>query len=214
MLLVGIVIALLPGCFGRKERMQDVEVEGDVRSSSGYRKADQKSLFDEDVEGFVLEEGFDPFTGNNEEDGSVMLVDAGHDSSASTDTSLPDARTSQATYGFKNIYFDFDKDDLRDDQHEMLDHDVRAVKNALNKGMDVVVEGHADRAAGSKHYNMHLSVERAENVKRYCVEHGVPVQRLKVVGRGSEMPIVPTGTIEQQAPNRRVELYVVKTQEN
>ena len=202
---VSILVVLLPGCWGKKQKSKEFDgIENGLDSSSGYQKTDKKSLFDEDVEGFVLEEGFDPFTGNGEEDGSLTLIDAGQEASSA------DTRAGQAAYGLKTVYFDFDKYDIRDDQKEILDHDIHAVRNAINKGMDDVVEGHADRAAGSAQYNMQLSHKRAENVAHYFIERGISAKNLKIVGRGFEMPIVPTGTKEQQTPNRRVELYVIK----
>jgi peptidoglycan-associated lipoprotein len=199
-LLVAMIVSL-PGCLGQKQKKESTQNK--VIAENDYERADKKSLFDEDVEGFVLEEGYDPFAAPQHENTQLTLVEA------SQEMDLPDKRSSQAAYGFKTIYFEFDKYDIRNDQQEALAHNVRAVKNAVGQGKKVVLEGHADNAAGSAPYNMHLSHKRAENVAHYF--EGIPATQLKVVGRGVEMPIVPTGTKEQQAPNRRVELYVDET---
>lgn len=207
MVLAATLLVILPGCWGRKQKTAETGEFESAAMSGGYQKSNKKSIFDEDVEGFVLEEGYDPFSGDQE--ASMTLVEE-------QDASLPDVRSSQATYGLKTVYFDFDKFDIRDDQKEVLDHNIKAVKNALNQGMDVVIEGHCD-TFGSKEHNDHLSDGRARGVANYFIKQGIPAKRLKVVGRGCNMPIVQSASlelskesIEQQAPNRRVEFYAIK----
>ncbi len=64
------------------------------------------------------------------------------------------------------------------------------------------VEGYAD-ASGPAQYNMDLSMERAENVKKVLVEqYGVPADRLRAEGYGKERPINTNETVEGRASNR------------
>ena len=73
------------------------------------------------------------------------------------------------------------------------------------------IEGHTDSFGGPE-YNAGLSERRAEAVKVWLVENmGVAPQRIQTRGLGNTKWIVPPGrSIEEQAPNRRVEI-VIKT---
>jgi len=73
------------------------------------------------------------------------------------------------------------------------------------------IEGHTD-ATGTPEYNQRLSERRAEAVKAWLVEKfSIPSERIQTVGLGSSKLIVPADkSIEEQRPNRRVEI-VIKT---
>jgi OOP family OmpA-OmpF porin len=51
-----------------------------------------------------------------------------------------------------------------------------------------------------------LSAERANRVKAYLVQAGVPASKIKVFGKGPENPIEPNTTLEGRKKNRRVEI--------
>ena len=51
-----------------------------------------------------------------------------------------------------------------------------------------------------------LSAERANRVKTYLVERGVPASKFKVYGLGPENPIESNATLEGRKKNRRVEI--------
>lgn len=110
---------------------------------------------------------------------------------------------------FKRIYFDFDAYDVRPDQEATLAIDIQQARSAAERGDAIVVEGHACNSAGSGTYNLMLSEKRAQSVAKALLEAGIPAAQIKIVGRGSEMPLVPGGDRIQQSPNRRVELYVL-----
>jgi len=169
-----------------------------TEQQSGYTTNGQKNVFNEDVDAFVLDDDQDPF-GTPEGNKKLKLVDE--------DVSVwsPEDRKGD----FETIYYDFDRATLRADQRPILQRNVEKIKNSINQGNVVVLEGHACKAGGSAVYNMALSTERAQNVNDYLTQEGVPADKLKVVGRGSEMCKVASGNKEQQAPNRRVDMYVV-----
>ena len=169
---------------------------------------DKKSrpIFDDELEGFVLEDengnAFAPDTEETEEDINVVEQDV-------ADDVWFDKRSDRSNeLGLKTVYFDFDEHGIRPDQKPVLEYDLKKVKELTEKGT-VVVEGHACRYAGSALYNMMLSEKRAKKVADFLIKKGVPGDKLKVVGRGYEMCVVADGDIEQQAPNRRVEFYVL-----
>lgn len=66
------------------------------------------------------------------------------------------------------------------------------------------VEGHTD-ARGSDDYNLDLSRARAQAVKEFLVEYGLPVTRLTADGFGEERPRADSPA---DPSNRRVELVV------
>ncbi|VXB35853.1 conserved exported hypothetical protein [Luteimonas sp. 9C] len=77
----------------------------------------------------------------------------------------------------------------------------------------VHVIGHSDRI-GNRQANLRLSNRRADAVRSYLVEHGVPADRITAVGRGDVEPVAECGSERGQAliaclaPNRRVEVRV------
>ncbi|MDO5680839.1 MAG: OmpA family protein [Pelistega sp.] len=85
------------------------------------------------------------------------------------------------------------------------------------KGFDqlkgVTVYGHTDRL-GDDRYNQGLSQRRAETVRQYLVQSGVPAQLISAQGMGESQPVVQcdnanrTELIRCLAPNRRVEVSV------
>lgn len=190
LLIAGILVA--PGCFKRSKKAEN----GSNRST--YEKTGHKSVFDEDVESFILEDDLNPFAPQGGD--SVQLVDEnGIWSPGSRQTS------------FETVYYDFDRSDIRQDQKNVLDRSLNQIKHAVNQGQTIIIEGHACTSGGSAQYNMTLSEHRARSVKKYLVSKGVRAASLKIVGRGSEMCKVAGGNQEQQAPNRRVEFYEMAT---
>ncbi|MEF3081279.1 OmpA family protein [Luteimonas sp. SMYT11W] len=110
--------------------------------------------------------------------------------------------------------FAFGKADIRD-----ISPAGRAALDALagrlsGRTLDIVhVIGHSDRI-GNPQGNLRLSNRRAEAVRGYLVEHGVPSDRITAVGRGDVEPVTECKSERGQAlitclaPNRRVEVRV------
>lgn len=71
-----------------------------------------------------------------------------------------------------------------------------------------VIEGHTDGIGGAA-YNAILGLQRAAAVREWLVGNGVPVDYVYIRSCGSSMPLASTtGTREQQALNRRVEIHM------
>lgn len=69
-------------------------------------------------------------------------------------------------------------------------------------------------AAQSKQLNIDLSQKRAESVKAALLKNGVASSRIvHVQGYGEENPVADNSTKEGQAQNRRVEVYIIPSQE-
>lgn len=71
----------------------------------------------------------------------------------------------------------------------------------------ILVVGHAD-ASGPEDKNMKLSEQRAEAVRRFLVQNGVPEDKIRSEGAGETQPIASNDTPEGRANNRRVEIIL------
>jgi outer membrane protein OmpA-like peptidoglycan-associated protein len=100
------------------------------------------------------------------------------------------------------ITFAFDSSELTDEAKSVLDTLARAMQSDNLAGLTFKVEGHADPRGVAEH-NQKLSQTRAEAVVEYLVsKHGILVERLQPLGKGSSEPYDPA---RPDAPeNRRV----------
>jgi outer membrane protein OmpA-like peptidoglycan-associated protein len=106
----------------------------------------------------------------------------------------------------KNIFFEFDKYDLRNESQAELER----LFGFLQKNPKVIIEisGHTDNV-GSAAYNQNLSEKRAAAVKSYLAEKGIPVQRLQAKGYGDTVPVADNASDEGRTKNRRTEFKVI-----
>lgn len=74
-------------------------------------------------------------------------------------------------------------------------------------GLRLEVEGHTD-SVGSDDYNMTLSQHRAEAVRDYLVQQGIPDASIIARGLGKASPVASNDTPEGRQQNRRVELVL------
>jgi peptidoglycan-associated lipoprotein len=95
----------------------------------------------------------------------------------------PDAATGQP----QDVFFDFDKSGLREDQKAALNADVAWLKR--NQKVRVTIEGHCDER-GANEYNLALGERRAKAVKDYLVAAGIAADRIATVSYGEERPFV------------------------
>lgn len=115
--------------------------------------------------------------------------------------------TEKVTYA-ADTFFDFDKAVLKPGAKEVLDEMVRRLQNVE---LEVIVTtGHTD-SVGPAAYNQKLSLRRAEAVKAYLVNRGIPADRIFVEGKGETAPVATNSTRAGRAQNRRVEIEVVGT---
>jgi outer membrane protein OmpA-like peptidoglycan-associated protein len=70
------------------------------------------------------------------------------------------------------------------------------------------IEGHTD-STGSDAYNQQLSQARAESVRNFLVEQGIPAERIpSTQGFGRTRPIAPNDTRANREKNRRVDIVI------
>jgi OOP family OmpA-OmpF porin len=82
-------------------------------------------------------------------------------------------------------FFGFDKAELRPKGKTKLDNLVHDLKDT--KYEVIHVTGYTDRI-GTAGYNLKLSMLRAEEVKGYLVNNGIPADRIKAEGKGETQP--------------------------
>ena len=106
-----------------------------------------------------------------------------------------------------DVYFDFKSVRLRADAVRTLQDKAAAMERSSTWG--VLVQGYADRQ-GPPEYNRVLALRRAEAVKQFLVELGVPDTSVKVATVGAEGILCDEATPECQQLNRRVHLEIRK----
>ncbi len=92
---------------------------------------------------------------------------------------------------------------LTQDSYAVLN--VVAVSLLGNPDVRIEIGGHTD-ATGGYDLNMRLSRGRAEAVRAYLAQQGVPLGQLDSRGNGPDLPIATNATTAGKAENRRVEL--------
>lgn len=107
----------------------------------------------------------------------------------------------------EGVNFDFDKATLRQEDIAAINRDVTSLDTWGNANIEVA--GHTD-SRGSDAYNMNLSQQRAEAVRKYLVSKGIAADRLSAKGYGESQPIASNATDEDRFKNRRVELVRIK----
>lgn len=106
----------------------------------------------------------------------------------------------------KDIYFDFDRYDLRADSRDTLKSHAKWLKD--NASGQVEIEGHCDER-GTGEYNLALGAKRAQAAKEYLVTSGVPANRITTVSYGKELPVCAEQKEACWQRNRR-DRFVVK----
>jgi outer membrane protein OmpA-like peptidoglycan-associated protein len=107
----------------------------------------------------------------------------------------------------EGVNFDFDKSDIRPEDRAKLDQDVATLKEWGD--VKVEVAGHTCNI-GTDDYNLGLSQRRAESVRNYLIDKGVPADRLTARGYGESQPVADNATDAGRIQNRRVELVPQK----
>ncbi len=218
------IVLALPGCFGKKDKKETrkgkkktaMHVEVDIPVVD----EEIKNYFDDDVDEFALLE-------DNEEDfdaETIADLDLDIDLDALEQASADELDddffwvedVDEPEDSFKNLYFAFDKSDLKEDQEEYVAQNIEYAKELIERGESptITIEGHSCSSAGSRSYNLAISNNRADVVASRFVADGIPRESIKIVGRGQDVPALDldgnpiAGDSTQQWPNRRVEIKV------
>ena len=85
----------------------------------------------------------------------------------------------------KDVYFDFDKSDIREDQQVPMQADATFLTQ--HPAINFTIEGHCDER-GSIEYNIALGDKRANTVKNASVAAGITTDRINTISYGKEKP--------------------------
>jgi peptidoglycan-associated lipoprotein len=100
----------------------------------------------------------------------------------------------------KDVYFDYDKSDLRGDQQAVVQADAQFLNQHSN--FSFTIEGHCDER-GSTEYNLALGDQRATSVKNALTAAGVSASRIKTISYGKEKPFCMESSESCWQQNRR-----------
>ncbi len=102
----------------------------------------------------------------------------------------------------QKVYFDYDKDNLRDDARATLDAKVPIL--IANPSVTLAITGHTDER-GTAEYNLALGQRRAAQVKRYLTSKGIEDARISTQSMGDSQPAVQGTDESAYQQNRRAE---------
>jgi peptidoglycan-associated lipoprotein len=106
----------------------------------------------------------------------------------------------------KDVYFEFDRYDLRADARDTLKANADWLKN--NPSTRVEIEGHCD-PRGTNEYNLALGAKRSQTAKDYLVSLGITGERISTISYGAEIPVCKESTEDCWGQNRRARFVIV-----
>jgi len=100
----------------------------------------------------------------------------------------------------KDVYFDYDKSEVRADQQPSIAADAQFLSQHGN--INITIEGHCDER-GSTDYNLALGDQRATAVKNALTAAGISANRIQTISYGKEKPLCTENNEACWQQNRR-----------
>ncbi|HDP74709.1 MAG TPA: hypothetical protein ENN49_02345 [Bacteroidales bacterium] len=129
---------------------------------------------------------------NNKDKETTKGLTKSHDFSVS----LPLTSTAKPIE-IPNIFYDYDKWELRPESKEALDNLILILND--NPNITIELASHTD-SRGSLEYNYELSQKRAQAVVNYLIENGIATDRLRAKGYAQTQPKVVDENLAAQYP--------------
>jgi peptidoglycan-associated lipoprotein len=170
------LILVFAGCAGKTVSSSS----GDVASQGGKTKSEQ--IQPDAIKTVPLERSFD------RPSGSVPVNPALASSTDSDHNALGD------------VYFDYDRFQIRKDAMSLLD--VNAGWLRANGNKTVLIEGHCDER-GTVAYNLVLGEKRARAAKKYILDLGIEASQLQITSYGETKPFCKQQNEDCYQQNRR-----------
>ncbi len=129
----------------------------------------------------------------------------------------PDIKVEETEKGLKlsfssKVLFDFDKTNIKPSADKILKETARILNTYVKN--NISIEGHTD-SYGSDEYNQSLSERRARSVANYLSQKlDVDKARMTTIGYGERVPVATNKTAAGREQNRRVEILILKEDEN
>jgi len=140
--------------------------------------------------------------------GAAGAGGAGAGGAAATGTtipSLPSPKEFVESAALRDVFFDFDRYDVRAGDKGTLDENAKWLKS--NQSALLLIEGHADER-GTNEYNLALGERRAKSTMNYLVSQGVQASRITIISYGEERPVCTQHNEECWSQNRRAQFLV------
>lgn len=106
----------------------------------------------------------------------------------------------------ENIYFDFDKSDLKTEAQTILKK--KAAWLSANPSFSLRIEGNCDER-GTNEYNLALGERRASSAKKFLVTSGIVESRISTISYGEERPVCTEKKEACFSKNRRDEFKLL-----
>jgi peptidoglycan-associated lipoprotein len=181
-----LALLLFAAACGGKKPAETASPPG-LAEGEGVTVEDDTTITEDDVE--VVDEG-------------VGIDEGGIDERSILDMTLEEINAAEF---LKNIYFDFDKYNLRDDAIAQLDLNANWIRQ--NGTVRLIIEGHCDER-GTDEYNLALGERRAKAARDYLVRVGIAANRMMIVSYGESRPLDARSNEVAWSKNRRAHFRV------
>lgn len=104
------------------------------------------------------------------------------------------------------VYFDLNQYEIRPEAFARLDAQAQWLQRYPQ--VTIRIEGNADER-GTREYNLALAARRAESVRNYLVDRGIPAGRIDTISYGKERPIAEGSNEAAWARNRNAHTAIV-----
>jgi OOP family OmpA-OmpF porin len=189
-----------------EDLMNNVEV---IRVKTGESGAFSLKLPDGRIYGYYLDsEGYFPYSDylDLRSSGQTVKKEVVIEETL-TMQSIKEIMSKGSTVRMNNIFFDYDKADLKPESNFELTLIVGMLKDHPEIRLEIL--GHTD-SEGEASYNHELSKYRAEAVASYLKKAGYADRVIRTIGYGELLPIADNETPTGRQLNRRVELRLMK----
>jgi len=135
---------------------------------------------------------------------SVLKIDDAYppDSSSTTSAVTP------VRPGMVLVYFAYDKSEIEGSARLPGYSDSSIMYMNYNSEAGLFITGHTD-SKGTDDYNMALGYRRAQSIRDYFVDGGIPAEKITISSKGEEEPVESNSTDEGRAKNRRASVSVI-----
>ncbi len=106
----------------------------------------------------------------------------------------------------KPVYFEFDQSAIKQDERKKISEAADYLKK--NTQYRLLLEGHCDWR-GTAEYNLGLGDRRAQAVRQFLQQLGVPKEKLETLSKGA-LGASEKGSEEQMAKDRRTDFVILK----
>ena len=200
-------VVLLPGCATKKFVREEVATQATViQSVETAVEENQRRI--KDVDGKV--EGVERKADQAQSTGDEAL-DKGNQAFQSAEEAKRLAKGKlvlEETLSNDLTQFEVNKWDLPEGGVSALDGLAQKTLS-MDRRVYLEIQGHTD-SSGSEKWNMELGARRAEAVRRYLNERGIPLYAMSIISYGESKPVADNSAREGRSQNRRVVVRVLE----